>query len=178
MLGLDAEQEAAGEGEDIVDAGRPVVLDLERRQVALVEVTVGEGDQPPDHGEAQPGEHEAQAEAEQRPAPLRVHQGREDVLEEAQRPPRDAGLEDVAVAILQNRATAQLARRACSVTAPETFPKHSDGGITSDRRVRSIYEAEFHCHFYPGMITPSTYLHQSLLLSSQFLSKLKRVGIV
>lgn len=121
VLGLDTEEETAGEGEDVVDAGRPVVLHLEGRKVAFFEVTVGEGDQPPDHREPQPGEHKRQAEAEQRPTPLGVHQGREDVLEEAQRPPRDAGLQHVAVAILQHGSATQFARGACSVTAPGNF---------------------------------------------------------
>lgn len=79
VLGLDAEQEAAREREYVVHARCPVVLDLVGRQVALLEVAVAERDQPPDHGEAQPREDEAQAEAEQHPSPLSVHQGREDV---------------------------------------------------------------------------------------------------
>lgn len=100
VLSLDAEQEATGEREDVVDARRPVVLRLVRRQVTFLEVTVGERDQPPDHRESQPGEDEAQAEAEQRPSPLSVHQGCEDVLEETQGTPGDPRLQHVAVAVL------------------------------------------------------------------------------
>lgn len=47
VLGLDAEEEAAGEAEDVVDAGHPIVLHLQGRQVVFLEVTVSEGDQPP-----------------------------------------------------------------------------------------------------------------------------------
>lgn len=119
VLGLDAEQEAAREREYVVHARRPVVLDLVGGQVALLEVAVAERDQPPDHGEAQPREDEAQAEAEQHPSPLSVHQGREDVSQEAQGTPRDTGLEDVAVPVLQHGSTAQLSRWPCSVPTPE-----------------------------------------------------------
>lgn len=84
VLSLDTEEEATGEAEDIVNARRPVVLHLNRRQVTLLEVTVREGDQPPDDREAQPGQQEAQNKAQQGPTPLRVHQGREDVLQKAQ----------------------------------------------------------------------------------------------
>jgi len=44
VLGLDTEEEATGETEDIVDARCPVVLHLKRWQVALFEVTVGKSD--------------------------------------------------------------------------------------------------------------------------------------
>jgi len=73
VLGLDAEEEAASEAEDVVDARSPIVLHLDERQMALVEVTVSEGDQPPDHRESQPGQEEAQDEAYQRPTPLRIY---------------------------------------------------------------------------------------------------------
>jgi hypothetical protein len=106
VLGLDAEEEAAGKAEDVVDARGPIVLHLDGRQVTLVKITVSEGNQPPDHRESQPGQEEAQNEAYQRPTPLRIYQSREDVLQKAQRSSGDARLQHVAIAILQDGATA------------------------------------------------------------------------
>lgn len=83
MLRLDTEEEAAREREDVVDARHPLVLNLIWRQVLFLKITVSERDQPPDHGKAQPREKETQGKAEQRPSPLRIYQGREDILKEA-----------------------------------------------------------------------------------------------
>jgi len=44
VLSLDAEEKAAGEAEDVVDAWGPIVLHLDGWQMALVKVTVSEGD--------------------------------------------------------------------------------------------------------------------------------------
>lgn len=87
-------------------------LTLHGRQVHLLQVAVRERDQPPDDGEAQPGQHERQREHDQRPAPLRVHQRGEHVLQEADAPLRDALLRHVALAVLQDGAAAQFAARA------------------------------------------------------------------
>lgn len=87
----------------------------------LLEVPVGDGDQPPDHGEAQPRQHEAQREYNQRPAPLRVDQRRENVLQEPDPPAGDLLLRDVAVAVLQHGAATDLAVAARpEVAASET----------------------------------------------------------
>lgn len=49
-------------------------------QMYVLQVIVGKGDRPPDEGEEGPRDDEAGGEDEQRPAPLCVHEGREDVL--------------------------------------------------------------------------------------------------
>ena len=69
-----------------------------------------EGDQPPDDRKGQPGEEEAEGEREQRPAPLRVNEGGEDVLEKPQSPTVQLGLHNVAVAILEDRPLAEAFR--------------------------------------------------------------------
>ena len=82
MLGLHAEQEGRGEvlvGEDaggVVPGGRggEVLWDV---------VAVSEGDDPPDDGEDEPGEHEAGDEGEQGVAPLPVQDRDEHVLQES-----------------------------------------------------------------------------------------------
>lgn len=75
----------------------------------LAEVAVRVGDQPPDDREHQPTEDEVQREDEQRPAPLRVHQRGEDVLEVLAAPLRHIALDDVAVAVLEDDAFADAA---------------------------------------------------------------------
>jgi len=42
MLGFDTKEETTSEAENIVNAGRPIVFHLKRRQMTLFEVTMGE----------------------------------------------------------------------------------------------------------------------------------------
>lgn len=76
MLSFDAEEEAACEGGNIADAWCPRFVPGSGR----FEVTVGKEDEPPEDGEAQPGKEEVHREDQERPTPLRIHQGGEDVL--------------------------------------------------------------------------------------------------
>jgi hypothetical protein len=124
VLGLDAEEEAGGEVEDVDDARRPVGLLLVVGQVVGLEVAVAEGDQPPDDREAQPREHEAEREHEQRPPPLHVHQRGEDVLQIAQPPLRDVCLHHVALAVLEHHPLARLA-----APAPVPHPNNQNTTI-------------------------------------------------
>lgn len=65
--------------------------------------------EPPDEREPEPGEDEGERECQQRPAPLRVHQRGEHVLQEAHAPLRDLRLEDVALAILEDSSSSGAA---------------------------------------------------------------------
>lgn len=51
--------------------------------VTRLQVSVSEGQEPPDHSEQHPGAEEGRGEDEQRVLPLQVHHGGEDVLQEA-----------------------------------------------------------------------------------------------
>lgn len=52
-------------------------------QMQLLQIAMGESNQPPNYGEEQPRTDETEGEHQQSPAPLSVHQRREDVLQEA-----------------------------------------------------------------------------------------------
>lgn len=93
---------------DVVDARLPAAVGLVVGQVRLLKVAVRESDEPPDDGEEEPRTDEAQTEGEQRPAPLRVDEGREDVLEEAKPLLRQLRLDDVALAIFEDRSLSVL----------------------------------------------------------------------
>lgn len=120
VLRLDAVQEAAGEVVDVEHAGGPVSVLLERREMVRLQVAVREEDQPPDDGEAQPGEEEAGGEDQEGPSPLGVHQSREDVLQEADAAPRTLRLQDVAVAIFEDGPSADFPDGARTERFPET----------------------------------------------------------
>lgn len=88
-------------------------------QMHLLQVAMGERNQPPDHGEEQPRSDEAEGKHEQRPAPLGVHKGCEDVLQEAQVLLRNLGSGNIALAALQDGPFAVLAscaRPECSTS--------------------------------------------------------------
>jgi len=100
VLRFHAEQETARERLHVDHARCPRrVFDVVGRQVA-----VRVRDQVPSDAEAEPAEQEAHAEHEQRPPPSGVHQRGEQVLQVA--PPQlgHVGQDDVALAVLQQRA--------------------------------------------------------------------------
>lgn len=99
MLSFDGEEEAASEGVDIIEARDEGGIAVRRRGG---EITVSEDDEPPDEGEHEPGEDEGEREHEQRPAPLRVHKGGEDVLQVAAPALGHVPLYYVAVAVLED----------------------------------------------------------------------------
>lgn len=75
---------------------------------------MSEGDEPPDDGEPEPGEDEAEGKHDEGPPPLGVHEGGEDVLKEAQPALGDARLQNIALAVLEDCAPPDFAH------APET----------------------------------------------------------
>ena len=77
--------------------------------VLLIKVSVGDSDQPPEDCEHEPAEEEAQAENQQRPSPLDVDQGGDDVGQVAPPPLRQVALDDVQLAVLEDDALAELA---------------------------------------------------------------------
>lgn len=101
MLCFDGEEEAAGEGVDVVEAGDEGDVGVGR---GWGEVPVGEDDEPPDEGEHEPGEDEGEREHQQRPAPLRVHEGGEDVLQVSAPALGHVPLDNVAVPVLEDDA--------------------------------------------------------------------------
>ncbi|KAF7245602.1 Natural cytotoxicity triggering receptor 3 ligand 1 [Varanus komodoensis] len=113
-LHLDGEEEGRGEGVQLGHAGhearrRAVVARQVQPPRAVVQVAVREGDEPPDHGEEQPAAEEGHGEDEQRVAPLQVHQGGEDVLQEAALLP-DVLVRHIAGAVLAHEARSPLPR--------------------------------------------------------------------
>ena len=76
MLCLQGEEEAGGEAVDVVHTVH-VVLRLD-----LVEVTMGEGEEVPDHREHRPGDVERGGEAEDGPGPGQLYGRAEEILEE------------------------------------------------------------------------------------------------
>lgn len=66
------------------------------------EVAVSEGYEPPGHGKGHPRTEEVHREYQQRPAPLRVHERREYVLQVSSTTFGNVSLNDVAVAVLEN----------------------------------------------------------------------------
>lgn len=83
-----------------------------------LQITMREEYQPPDDGKQQPRQKERRSEHQQRPSPLGVDQGREDVLQEPQAPSGPPALEDVALSVLEDRSSPDLADR----PRPELFP--------------------------------------------------------
>lgn len=71
--------------------------------VRILEVAVRERDQPPDDGEREPRQKEAERKGQQCPAPLRVDQGREYVLQEPQPSAVQLRLKHITVAVLEDR---------------------------------------------------------------------------
>ena len=71
---------------------------------------MGESDQPPDDGERQPRQDEAEGEDDQGPSPLGVHECCEDVLQETQTPLGDSRFENVALSVLEHGPSPQFAR--------------------------------------------------------------------
>jgi hypothetical protein len=69
----------------------------------LLEVPVRESDEPPDDSEDEPRADEAQTERKQRPTPLGIDEGRKDVLQESQALLRQLRLDDIALAIFEDR---------------------------------------------------------------------------
>lgn len=63
---------------------------------------MGEDDEPPNECEEEPGEDEGEGEDQQRPAPLGVHKGREDVLKVSAPALGHVPLDDVTVAVLED----------------------------------------------------------------------------
>lgn len=80
-------------------------------QMHLLQVAMCKRNQPPDHGKKQPRTDEAEGEHQQSPAPLGVHQGCENVLQEAQVLLRHLGCGYVALAALQDGSFAVLPGR-------------------------------------------------------------------
>lgn len=75
-----------------------------------IQVAVGEDDKPPDEGEQEPGEDERESENHQRPTPLRVHEGREDVLEISAPALSHVPLDYVTVSVLEYDALSYASR--------------------------------------------------------------------
>ena len=106
VLGLQAEEEATREVLDVIHTCAPrVVVDILR-----VKVAVRYSDQPPEDGEQEPAQEEAEAEHEQRPPPLDVDQGGDDVSQVAPSPLGEVALNDVQLAILEDDSFAEFAR--------------------------------------------------------------------
>lgn len=106
VLGFDGEEEAAGEGVDIVETGDEGFAGVGGR----AEVAVREDDEPPDEGEEEPGQDEGEGEHEQRPAPLGVHEGSEDILKVPAPALRHVPLDYVTVSVLEDDTLAHAAR--------------------------------------------------------------------
>lgn len=90
---------------------------------------MGERNQPPDETKAQPGSQEGYGEDDEGPSPLGVHQCCEEVLEEPK--PSfvlDSGLDDVAVAILEDGAFSQFS----AGVVPEGSPFRSSTVQSAD----------------------------------------------
>lgn len=113
MLCFHGEQEAAGEGIDVVEAGNECNIFVWRGRG---EVSVGEDDEPPDESEQKPGEDEGEREHEQRPAPLSVHEGREDVLKVSAPALGHVPLDDVAVPVFEDDAFSDASRCVTGLT--------------------------------------------------------------
>lgn len=86
--------------------------------MSLFQVAVCECNQPPDNGKGQPREKEAEGKGDQRPSPLRINEGRENVLEKAQSATTQLLLHHIAVSIFEDSPFAESFRGARSqVTA-------------------------------------------------------------
>lgn len=99
MLCFDGEEEAAGERVDVVEAGDEGDIFIGWR---WGKIAVGEDDEPPDEGKHEPGEDEGKREHQQRPAPLRVHEGGEDVLQVSAPALGHVPLDNVAVSVFED----------------------------------------------------------------------------
>jgi hypothetical protein len=80
---------------------------------------VGVGYQPPHHREHQPRAEEVEREHQQRPAPLGVHQRREDVLEVLAPPLGNVRLHHVAVAMFEHHPLADTTRVEAGLLVPD-----------------------------------------------------------
>ena len=87
-------------------------------QVFGFEVAVGEGDEPPEAGEGQPAQHEAEGEDEAGPAPLDVHHGRKNVGQVAAPAFGHVRLHHVALAVLHDDALAHPPRAPSVLSVP------------------------------------------------------------
>lgn len=101
MLCFHGEQKASGKCIDVVEAGNECNVFVRRGRG---EVSVGEDDEPPDESKQQPGEDEGEREHQQRPAPLRVHEGGEDILKVSAPALGHVPLDDVAITVFEDDA--------------------------------------------------------------------------
>lgn len=98
MLGLNREQEASGEGINVIKA-----WDIGDIGVGLgAKVPMGENNEPPDKCKEEPGQDKGEGEYKQRPAPLCVHEGRENILEVSAPALGHVPLDYVAVSVLED----------------------------------------------------------------------------
>ena len=79
---------------------------------------MGEGDEPPEAGEGQPAQHEAEGEDEAGPAPLDVHHGRKNVGQVAAPAFGHVRLHHVALAVLHDDALAHPPRAPSVLSVP------------------------------------------------------------
>lgn len=91
---------------------------------------MGEDDEPPDESEQQPGEDEGEREHEQRPAPLRVHESREDVLKVSAPALGHVPLDDVTVSVFEDDAFSDAS---CCVTGLTVSKKKVERAVIPGR---------------------------------------------
>lgn len=112
MLGFNREEEATGEGINIVKARGKGLVAISRGS----KIPVGEDDQPPDKREQQPRQDKGESEHQQRPAPLCVNEGCEYVLKVPASALGDVPLDDVAVSVFEDDALTDASRCIAGLT--------------------------------------------------------------
>lgn len=85
---------------------------------------MGEDDEPPYEGEQKPGEDEGEGEHEQRPAPLGVHEGGEDVLQVSAPALGHVPLDNVAVSVFEDDALFHASGSVAGLTVSGTDTFH------------------------------------------------------
>lgn len=84
---------------------------------------MSEDNEPPDEGKKKPREDERESKYKQRPAPLCIHEGREDILEVSAPALGYVPLDHVAVPVLKDDALSHATRCVSSLTISETKKK-------------------------------------------------------
>lgn len=85
---------------------------------------MGEDDEPPYEGEQKPGEDKGEGEHEQRPAPLGVHEGGEDVLQVSAPALGHVPLDNVAVSVFEDDALFHASGSVAGLTVSGTDTFH------------------------------------------------------
>lgn len=94
-------------------------------QMSLFQIAVRERNQPPDDGKRQPGQYKTGGKHQQRPAPLRIHQCGENVLQKTDAAPRQFLLQHIAFTIFLHGTPTRFARASGTQSTAATKKKIS-----------------------------------------------------